>query len=571
MSAVSIQLALQGGGAKIFSLIAALSAVEKLEREGVIKVTRIAGTSAGAIAGALYAARVPMEQVSNWLSASDRAELLHNLKRGHKYLKYLKIFFGRPLIDPALLEQVLKDLFALGDIDVSGVRLRNFEPTKGRIPFISLYTDLRNNTVGQHEPHTMLLSALMESAGLPFVLRTFKSTDRHRVDGGICENLPATMFQASSNEPVVALAFSQGVNDTNGLRHYGQSLLFTAIDHSVSRAKAHLGDEYVCELTTKITTLDFDKILGQRDQVEFDQTYNATENFFRTFVRKEKHRQLFDGDKWMECRKGNSRWSNDFREFMENLGDIYQAQHGRNKPKVQKLRAVITLHSKDGELDSNRVTLKHTRLFSGGTSPVFATKIQVSTPPDAELEKYSVEMYGDRLHPIQFMRTPVLDRANQADGSRDISRPLIIWPLDTSEKLLGNFILEMTTEGVGLFPDICTGELQEFVFETKNFEGTVDCAQIIIVADERLLRRFSYLTLEEAFAKRGYKFRNPDYLRPDRSFNVAGQWREVSPEQAGQEAVNLGLDAVLPGNGMRIWEAAGIQSPETVGAVFGGK
>lgn len=570
MSAVRIQLALQGGGAKFFSLIAALSAIQKLEQEHAIEVTRIAGTSAGAIAGALYAAKVPMEKVVNWLSAPDRAELLQRLKGRHNYLKYLKIFLGRPLIDPALLEQVLKDLFKLNDIDVGSERLKSFEATEKRIPFISLYTDLQNNTVGQHGRDTTLLSALMESAGLPFVFRTFKSTGRDRVDGGICENLPATIFQAKSDEPVVALAFIPSVNYTNSLKSYGLSLMSTAIDHSVSRAKAHLGDEYVCELKTKIATLDFHKILGQENEVEFNSTRDATEKFFRTLVRKERRRQLFDGDKWMECSKGSSRWSNDLRQYMENLGDIYQAQHGRNRPTVQKLRSVITLHSKDGELDINRVTFKHTRTFSGGNSPIFATKIQLSTPPDAELENYSVKMYGNRSSPIQFMRTPVFDRSSPAVEGNDVSRPLIMWPLDTSENLLGNFILEMTAEGIGLFPEISKGELQEIVLETKNFDGVVGSAQIIVVADERILCRFRYFTLEQAFAN-GYKIRNPDYLRPDRIFNVAGQWREVSPQQAGQEAAKLGLDAVEPGNGMRIWEAAGIPTPETVGVVFGGR
>ena len=63
-----IQLALQGGGAKIVHLIAALEAIEKLQNEDrLIHVTRIAGTSAGAIAGGLFAAGVAMSAVKETL------------------------------------------------------------------------------------------------------------------------------------------------------------------------------------------------------------------------------------------------------------------------------------------------------------------------------------------------------------------------------------------------------------------------------------------------------------------------------------------------------------------------
>lgn len=57
-----IQLAIQGGGAKITHLVAALEAVQALQREGVVRVTRIAGTSAGVIAGALFAAGVDLQR-----------------------------------------------------------------------------------------------------------------------------------------------------------------------------------------------------------------------------------------------------------------------------------------------------------------------------------------------------------------------------------------------------------------------------------------------------------------------------------------------------------------------------
>lgn len=55
---LNIQVAFQGGGAKIFALVAAAEVLKNFEREGRIQVTQIAGTSAGALVGTLYAAGV---------------------------------------------------------------------------------------------------------------------------------------------------------------------------------------------------------------------------------------------------------------------------------------------------------------------------------------------------------------------------------------------------------------------------------------------------------------------------------------------------------------------------------
>lgn len=58
---MKIQLAIQGGGAKIASLMAVMEAVQSLEVERVLKVSRIAGTSAGSLIGCLFAAGISMQ------------------------------------------------------------------------------------------------------------------------------------------------------------------------------------------------------------------------------------------------------------------------------------------------------------------------------------------------------------------------------------------------------------------------------------------------------------------------------------------------------------------------------
>jgi predicted acylesterase/phospholipase RssA len=53
-----IQLCIQGGAAKRALLIAFMEAVEDLQKDQTLRVRHVAGTSAGAIAGTLFAAGI---------------------------------------------------------------------------------------------------------------------------------------------------------------------------------------------------------------------------------------------------------------------------------------------------------------------------------------------------------------------------------------------------------------------------------------------------------------------------------------------------------------------------------
>src|SRR5262245_49150576 len=54
---VDVQVVFQGGGARVAALLAAADALRQAERCRKIRVTRVAGTSAGAIVAALFANR----------------------------------------------------------------------------------------------------------------------------------------------------------------------------------------------------------------------------------------------------------------------------------------------------------------------------------------------------------------------------------------------------------------------------------------------------------------------------------------------------------------------------------
>src|SRR5271155_2262847 len=106
---IPIQLCLQGGAAKIALLTAFVDAVEELHNSGILRVTKIAGTSAGAIIGTLFAAAVPMSTVRNRLGTAPLKKIVpssNDLMAGTRRAR------GLPLWNEEQLRLLLKNLFA---------------------------------------------------------------------------------------------------------------------------------------------------------------------------------------------------------------------------------------------------------------------------------------------------------------------------------------------------------------------------------------------------------------------------------------------------------------------------
>ena len=234
---VPIQLAIQGGGARITYLIAALEAVQSLEREGVVRVTRIAGTSAGAIAGALYAAGVDMRRARDTFEAQSR-ELLRAFPPADASLRALWcLLTRRPFWNAEPLRRVLAKLLApharLGDL---------------KIPLVIVASDLTNMQPCVYaEPSEPLLSSLLDSAGIPFFFRTPPADgDAYRVivDGGVCENLPCDQLEYSTDlGEVVGISFaaSRLGAPISGSLAFSRALFETALNASELRAHLALG------------------------------------------------------------------------------------------------------------------------------------------------------------------------------------------------------------------------------------------------------------------------------------------------------------------------------------------
>lgn len=555
MTVQSIHLALQGGGAKFFCLVAALAELQVLEKDNKIKVVSIAGTSAGAIAGALYAARIPMLEVYEWLQKPARASLIARIP---KTFILPKLLLGIPLISPKLLDEVLGELFRLGkgdrQLDLGHEKIADFNIDRDRIPFKSFYTDLENNALRQHAPEVFLRTALLESAGLPFVFRTYRSKNPGHVDGGICENLPATFLLNDDNVPVVAIAFRDTAHPKGGLLSYAISLLFTAIDHSVSRAKAALGSAgRVLEIQSTIGTLDFQKILGCAQNPEFDRIRYNSRRFFERLTYQETGRQVeaqitpsmpSGHDIWVDCQR-DPRWGRAYANYMLGVGEIYNAQWGMRK--LSGTLARLEFHLTQNEQgQAELIKMKYVRVFTGYRGPMHVTKVQLFAPRSDHIGEQEVVLYK-KNEPLAFGKTPIyLSAQDQTQSANRMKRPLLVWPLTNEAGLLGEFILEVTTPGKGLMPRLSNGGIEELIIDTSEFGESVQSVEVYVVGTEALLQKLEFFTLDKA-EYLGYEFERPDMARIHWKPSVLGDVHRLSQADAVLHAnmLDVGLGATM--------------------------
>ncbi len=204
---MNIQISFQGGGARLVLLLAAAEAVRELEKEGVIRVTRIAGTSAGAIVGAFLAGELDLNGIRVSLSTKEGQELLRKFKVPKywftKLWAGLRLGMGRQMWKDATLRNWIRKQFEpLVGRDV----WPTFAQLKKKLIVVS--TSLDSGTADKRTDGD-LTSALIDSAGLPFCFKTWGSGGNTvHVDGGLCENLPVEDLIAKSETDGRVVAFS---------------------------------------------------------------------------------------------------------------------------------------------------------------------------------------------------------------------------------------------------------------------------------------------------------------------------------------------------------------------------
>jgi len=157
----NIGLVLSGGGTRGFAHLGLLEALNELS----IFPDIISGTSAGALAGVLYA------------DGYNPREILHLMNSGSR-LDFMR---------PALPREGLLQIGGIIKILKSSLRAKIFEDLK--IPLYVTATDL-NNGKAEYFSKGNLLDPVIASASIPVLFQPVMINDIYYVDGGVLDNLP---------------------------------------------------------------------------------------------------------------------------------------------------------------------------------------------------------------------------------------------------------------------------------------------------------------------------------------------------------------------------------------------
>ena len=396
---IPIQLAIQGGGAKVTYLFAALEAVQELEREGLVRVTRIAGTSAGAIAGALYAAGIDMRRARD-LFESQRDLWLDAFPAAGAVRCAWRLLTRQPFWNAAPLRRWLTKLLdgreTLGDLD---------------LPLIVVATDLTNMQPCVYDAaDEPLVSSIMDSAGIPFFFRTAparaQANYRVVVDGGICENLPAEeLTDAPEYGEVVGITFgvSRSRAPLTGFAGFTAALLETAMNASVLRSQLTLGGNNFV-IRTEAGSFDFHRAFAAGLGAEYRETRLLAEQFFRAFVERR------GGQTLLSVQLPQRR----LRDVTGALRTMYERQHAPNRFEVLSVRMIVTGASQARPERRGPDDIRHEVVFRASEQPIHCYRIQLTPAAAPDLQKSQCEVYDRASSPVAFDLVPIPDDSGDA-------------------------------------------------------------------------------------------------------------------------------------------------------------
>ncbi len=225
-------LVLSGGGARGLAHIGLLRGLERL---GCPPPSFIAGTSMGAIVGALYAAGWSADRIEEYARAFDIKRFLEN-----PAFRLPDFALSRLLRAGAAMGAL-----ATGKAMDSGAKVlaelerilegRRFEDLA--IPFACMATDLRGGKERAFDSGPLAI-ALRASMSVPGVFAPVTLGDEYLADGGIVNNLPCSLARAKGFTKILASDVSPFSVQSPAELASGVSILLRSFDVAANAAQA---------------------------------------------------------------------------------------------------------------------------------------------------------------------------------------------------------------------------------------------------------------------------------------------------------------------------------------------
>jgi predicted acylesterase/phospholipase RssA len=387
-----IQIAIQGGGAKIFSLLAAMQVVQEYEEAGKIEVTRLAGTSAGAFAACVYGARIDLAAFREELRGGLAEKLVSSFTPPGP-VGYGRLLFGTPFWKSKQLRSELNNIFAR-HMKKQAPQIKDLKPE-----VMVTYTQLNSRRRDVHGPENTIADALLDSSGIPFCFRTWKAPGANIVDGGISENLPVEILAQTTKAhhgQLVAISFEPQLTEEPGnLREFAIALLDTAIDASVANARLRLGAASVLQLPVPSGTFEFEKALTQGLDDKYDIAMYKAKEFLDLLL---DPNATGIGDPW----------SDQNIESLLSLGEMFNTQHKPSKMRYRKQRVEVTANSvKDPKQPD---IIRYSAEFDVLGDPIYCHAIALPTADHMPyIKKSTWRLYNPHEKEMRIVHVPMKD------------------------------------------------------------------------------------------------------------------------------------------------------------------
>lgn len=266
-------LVLEGGGVKGIGLVGAF---EVLHAAGY-RPRQVAGTSAGAIVGALIAAGMPLSTLLTTMRQLDYHKFrdegfLDKLTIGGKALSIVfeqGVYEGKYLRDWLAAELEKLGVHTFADLKITEPWAEHLPPEK-RYKLVVVASDLSNGRLarlpwdyaryGLNPDQQFVADAVRASMSIPFFYEPVKLDGSVLVDGGLLSNFPIDLFDTSLDWPTFGLKLSAKpdanlvANPINSTYDFGKAIMATAIN---AHDQMHVDDPATAARTIFIETFKF--------------------------------------------------------------------------------------------------------------------------------------------------------------------------------------------------------------------------------------------------------------------------------------------------------------------------
>ena len=249
-------LVLSGGGTKGIAHAGVLRFLE----ESKVDIDVIAGTSAGALVGALYT------------FGKSPEEILAFFQSVH-FFNWKHLVFNKPgIVSSDIFKTYLQPVFGKAKIKES------------RIPLMLTATDLRTGTLHVFDEETEIIDAIISSAAIPGVATPYNIENNIYCDGGVINNFPADLLHQKAEKLIGVYLSPLEEVEANKVRNI-RAVTERAIEILLYRAEATKFE--ICDWMIQLDRLNsygrFES-KKQRTQEIFDIGFESAKSTFQQSI-----------------------------------------------------------------------------------------------------------------------------------------------------------------------------------------------------------------------------------------------------------------------------------------------